>query len=180
MATGSTIIGLPASAVIGIIGVIIGGLLQQAGSLIKTRTQQKAQDLRLQSQERIRIKVESLVSLFEQLDKTHRILNDSANTVSGGSPSISHTEYLNEIEPVVDDYRDIMRKNKIYLTDSQYSEMEDALGEFRSALTYIEWQIQNKATSPPSSKQMDWNKFKSAHDNAINTLQDEINAPIEK
>ncbi|QGA84002.1 hypothetical protein LC1Hm_2972 [Halomicrobium sp. LC1Hm] len=179
MATSSTILGFPAPAVIGFIGVLIGGLLQQIGSYINTRIQQNAQDLRLQSQERIRIKVESLVSLFEQLDETHRILNDNANTASTSPSSLSQADFQSEIKPAVDDYRDTMRKNQIYLDDPQYSDMGDALGQFRAALNYIQWKIQNGNQNPPSHCQMDWNQFKQAYEDATETLQEEINAPVE-
>ena len=179
MAPSSTILGFPAPAVIGFIGVLIGGLLQQIGSYVNTRIQQNAQDLRLQSQERIRFKVESLVSLFEQLDETHRILNDNANTASTSPSSLSQADFQSEIKPAVDDYRDTMRKNQIYLDDPQYSDMEDALGQFRQALNYIQWKIQNGNQNPPSHRQMDWNQFMQAYEDATETLQEEINAPVE-
>ncbi len=72
-----------------------------------------------------------------------------------------------------------MRKNQIYLDDSQYSDMEDSLGQFREALNYIQWKIQNGNQNPPNHRQMDWNQFMQVYEDATETLQEEINAPVE-
>ncbi|WP_225336243.1 hypothetical protein [Halomicrobium urmianum] len=173
------VFGLPDSAVLGVVGVVIGAVLQHVGALANLHRQQAAQDRRLQSQERIRFKVESLVELFQQLDTTHRILNDNSNTASNSPSSISQQDFMNDIKPAVDEYRDVMRKNQIYLTDDQYNDMEEALGRFRESLNFIQWKIQNPGRNPPNHRQMPWIGFMDAYEEATETLREEINAPIE-
>lgn len=173
------VFGLPDAAVLSVVGVVTGAVLQHVGALANLRRRQSAQDRRLQSQERIRFKVESLVELFQQLDTTHRILNDNANTASNSPSSISQQDFMSDIKPAVDEYRDVMRKNQIYLTDTQYNDMEEALGRFRDALNFIQWKNQNPGRNPPNHRQMPWKEFMDAYEEATETLQEEINAPIE-
>lgn len=167
--------GIPDPAFYSLLGVLLGGILQWAGSYLNLQQRQDAQDRRLRSQERIRFKVNSLIELFEQLDETNRILTEAVND----SSAITAHDVTSDLEPTVDEYINTMRRTRVYLSDDQYEEMQDAMGQFRIALRYIQWKVNNGSDDPPDHIQLNWREFHDAHETATETLRDEINAPLE-
>lgn len=157
--------------IIGLIGVVLGAVLNEAGAIARTTWQEDAEDTRTQAEFHLERRVEALTNLYSQLEETHRALNDNL----GLDPEYED-KYWDEIQPKVAEFRNTVRQDGIFLiTDEKDEIIHEALGQFRMASIQIQRQVTNQNNLPNN---FDLGEFQDTYEEARSALKEELNRPI--
>lgn len=161
-------------AMIGLIGVIVGAVISEAGAYGRARWTEGEANTRIQAEFLLERKVSSLSNLYFQLEETHRILNDNLSL----DPQYED-KYWEEIQPKVSEFRNSVRKDGIYLSAGQDDLLHEALGQFRQASGHIRARIHHEGEIP-EQHHVDLKEFEKAYREARLALKEELNEPIQR
>lgn len=157
--------------VIGLIGVVLGAVLNEGGAIIRTRWQEDAENTRTEAEFHLERRVEALTNLSSQLEETHRALNDNL----GLDPEYED-KYWDEVQPQVAEFRNTVRQDGIFLINDEHDEIiHDALGQFRMASIHIQRQVTEQRNLPDN---FDLQEFEDTYQEARSALKEELNRPI--
>lgn len=164
---------IPDVAISAFVGGVAGSTITAIAQVYTTIKQQDSETERRQAQFYLEHKVGVLTDLHEALDNCYRTIDDYYKR---NEESVDSEGYLEDVVPSLEECERTLSQAAIYLDDNEEEKIEIALRELRSGVM----SLQEKAIDEEYNREIDWESLNEAYDDAVDTLRNQMNDPIEQ
>lgn len=156
-----------------VLSALVGGSVGSAITAITQVYTQKVETKRRHAEIYAGPKVETLTDLHSALDGCYRTIEDYYKK---NKESVSREDYLGEVVPPLEKYKQLLTRAGIYLNDDEMESMENAYRELHLGVM----SIQDKAGFDGSGpREINWENLDTACDGARGVLRSQMSEPIE-